>query len=316
MNIQKLDGFTRGLRGVVTIKLATEATGGLASTGLLAKRLQQEHPNNPCSKRAQMERLRLGATIRKEVMIDLYRLAPGLRDLYECPLWLTVSSLPMARACDELLDAVTIGGKRLDIEARRSRPLLLDRVDLSCLPINLALLFSGHSSYEIYRALLTKNFAHMYAWYSIQYPFAWISEQLYEQLSVYLNHAGKPDPRCWGKLQTIQEYYSSQLDDIGSWGWLDGDSACLALLVWNLSDKEQSSLNECLSINMDDWPVPMPAMIEREWQRKWAVWTENPVRLDGKECPLPDVAMDSEQLSTEMLSQLRVVPPADPADNF
>ncbi|HEK1690811.1 TPA: hypothetical protein SMR48_002041 [Pseudomonas putida] len=249
-------------------------------------------------------------------MKDLYRLAPELRDLYECPLWVTVSNLARSQACDELLDTATIGGKRLDSHIDTFSQLLLDRVDLQCLPINLALLYSNHFSYDLYRRLLTKNFTHMYAWYSIQYPFAWISAQLYQRLSVYLDLAGKPEPRCWDRWQAILEYHSAQLDDIGSWGWLDGNSACLSMLVWNLSDKERSSLDDCLSTNTSDWPLPMPVAIARAWQRKWAVWTENPVSFNGKACPLPDVAMDLEQLSADMLSQLSVISPADPADNF
>ncbi|WP_439253905.1 hypothetical protein [Pseudomonas monteilii] len=316
MDIQKIDELSRQLRGVATIKVAAESLGCPPSPSVLAKRLQQEHPNNPCGKRSQMERLAAGATIRKEVLRDLFRIAPELRDLYENPLWFTISNLSTPRVCDELLDTVTIAGKRLDTQTRHLRELLLDRVDVSCLPINLALLFSGHYSYDAYRMLLAKNFTIMYAWYSLQYPIGYIREQFYKRLSFCLGEVAKCQPRNWERWQLILEDCSAQLEDIGCWGWLDGRAGCLAMLVWNLSDKERSFLDECLEVSMDEWPVAMPASIEQRWQNKWALWTDNPVTFNGKECPLPDVGKSSGLLSADMLSQLTVISRADPADEF
>ncbi len=316
MCIEDLDTFSRGLRGLTFTHAVAECIGCRHSPGAIASWWRQQHPGCPWEKRWQMERLRAGANIEKSVLADLCGLSVELSYLYNSPLWRTVSNLMTARACDELLDTVRVGGKRLDSKIGTFSELLLDRVDLPCLPIHLALLFSGHYSYGIYRSLLTKNFTYMYAWCGVQYPFGHIREQLYERLGLYFRGSLRPWPRSWAGWKVFQQLYLYQVEELSSWGWLGGHAGCLAMLVWNLSDKECSSLDYCLGKNIEEWPVPMPVAFEKKWQRKWTVWEENPVSLNGVECPLPDVHGGAERMSVDMLNQLKVISPVDPAVDF
>lgn len=313
---ESLDAFARKLRGLTFSDAAADCIGCRHSPGCLAKWWQHRHPRCPWNKRSQMERLRAGATIDKAVLADLCSLSPELATLYDSQLWATVAKLPSSQACDELLDTVKVGSKRLDSEIGKFSELLIDRVDLACLPINLALMFSGHSSYELYRALLRKNFSCMYAWYGAQFPFCYASKQLHSQIRLYMDDAGRPLPQNWSSWHLFKDLYFDQLEAVDKLGWLNGDGHAGALLVWNLPSKEQACFDRCLDLSMEEQFLPMPVAIEKHWRSMRELWIDNPVIMNGQECRLPRAVIGDKLLLTHALSHVRVVSPAEPVDDF
>ncbi|MFJ4141694.1 hypothetical protein [Pseudomonas sp. NPDC089734] len=312
---KSLDAFARRLRGLTFTHAVAECIGCCHSPGGIAKWWQHHHPRCPWNKRSQLERLRAGATIDKAVLADLCSLSPELADLYESQLWTAVAQLPSARACDELLDTVKVGSKRLDSDIGKFSKLLVDRVDLACLPINLALMFSGHSSYGLYRALLRKNFACMYAWYSAQFPFCYASRPLYSQIQLYMHGVGKPLPQNWSSWHLFRDLYFDQLEEVDRLGWLNGDGGAGALLLWNLPIKEHACFESCLDQSMEAQLLPMPKAAEKHWRCVRTFWVDNPVSLNGKECRLPGAVIGDNPPLAPALSHVEVVSPTDPVED-
>ncbi|MNJ61977.1 hypothetical protein D3C77_577930 [compost metagenome] len=88
------------------------------------------------------------------------------------------------------------------------------------------------------------------------------------------------------------------------------------MFVWNLPCKERECFDRCLEQGTEGWPLAMPAAIEKSWRSMWTVWVDNPVSVNGKECPLPDADIGVKPRAADALSHLSVVSPADPVDDF